>query len=1258
MATSLAANSTIIGTPGNDGLLGTSGNDTIDGGGGSDVINAGSGNDTMVYRLGANAGATDICVGGSGADTLMLQLTQSEWADAGVRAELERYVSFLSNVSLNSKGEVSSASSNDFVFRFPNGGTLMLRMTEKLAVAVQDASGQYVVVDHMASVISGAATASLIEAGGVDNAIAGTPSATGDLYADDLNGPDDAFQPASGAAMYGSYSISSTGVWTYNLDNDHGDVQALNVGGTLTDSFTVLAQDGSSQVVTVLINGANDVAQITGTIAGTVVEAGGVGNANGNTPEASGTLVCSDVDNPGGAFQAASGMAAYGTYAVTAGGVWTYSLNNDHGDVQTLNVGGTLNDTFTVLTQDGTAQVVTVTINGSDDAAVITGTTQGSVVEAGSLYDGSTVQDPNVNDTATVTVGMVRGTAQVGTGTITGSSGAGGTTGDSGGEAGGEQGTARGTLFCADVDNTGSTFIANSTWTIQGYGTYAVDSQGHWIYTVDDTNADVQALNIGGTLTDTFTVRAVDGTAQVITVTINGSNDAAVITGTTQGSVDEAGGLYNGQQGTTTVSGTLYSADVDNIGNAFIADPVGTENVSTPPPSPDTDGIALAGAVRTDSAPIMALSDHGYGTYAVDPQGHWIYTVYNDDSAVQALNVGETLTDTFTVRSVDGTAQVIEVTINGANDAAVITGDVYRPVFEAGGVDNGAAGQALATGLLSCSDVDDENVFRAADAASSDQGYGTFTVTTQGQWTYTLNDDDSRVQELNLIDSLTDSFTVFAQDGTEQVVTVMIHGSDDASKITGTSSGAVTEAGGVDNGWATPPLTGVLNVSDVDNPYMSFVVDTGAATYGTYQISHLGEWTYRLDNTKGVVEELNTSSQPLLDQFTVRTLDGTEQTVTITINGANDVAVISGTDSGTVIEAGSGTPGQPTISGDLLSSDLDNAGDVFRAVSGHTDYGTYAITSTGVWTYTLDNANATVQALNTGGSLGDWFNLDTEDGTSQIVSITIQGTTDAVNHAPTGMTVTPLDVGDGPLQGPIATLSTTDPDVGDSHTYSGINPGSFGISGSSISAAGPVSSGSYQWNIRSTDAAGSWVSTDIAVFVGTGGADSFRASDINTFFYGAGGADSFNGGSGDDYLFGQADNDTLSASAGNDWIVGGNGSDVLMGGDGSDMFVFNSAMGSSNVDSIGDFTTGIDRIVLDNGIFDALGTGALLAGAFVNVSPGSTVTAATRIIYNGATGELKYDADGSGAVEAVLIAVMGSPFHGNPSLYSTDFLVI
>ena len=81
------------------------------------------------------------------------------------------------------------------------------------------------------------------------------------------------------------------------------------------------------------------------------------------------------MDNPANTFQAvAAGTASdsgYGSYAMAAGGTWTYTLNNNNAAVQALNVGGTLTDTFTVHTQDGTAQQVTVTINGANDSPVL-----------------------------------------------------------------------------------------------------------------------------------------------------------------------------------------------------------------------------------------------------------------------------------------------------------------------------------------------------------------------------------------------------------------------------------------------------------------------------------------------------------------------------------------------------------------------------------------------------------------------------------------------------------------------------------------------------------------------------------------------------------------------------------------------------------------------------------------------------------------------------------------------------------------------
>ena len=175
---------------------------------------------------------------------------------------------------------------------------------------------------------------------------------------------------------------------------------------------------------------------------------------------------------------------------------------------------------------------------------------------------------------------------------------------------------------------------------------------GTWTYTLNNANASVQALNAGQTLTDTFTVLTADGTAKVVSVTINGTNDAAVISGATSGSVTEAGG---GSPGTPSATGHLFDSDVDNTPNTFKA-------VSS-----------------------ATVSSGGYGTYTVDPSGHWTYNLNNSSAAVQGLNAGQTLTDTFTVKTADGTAQVVSVTINGTNDAAVISGTSSGSVVEAAG---------------------------------------------------------------------------------------------------------------------------------------------------------------------------------------------------------------------------------------------------------------------------------------------------------------------------------------------------------------------------------------------------------------------------------------------------------------------------------------------------------------------------------------------------------------------------------------------
>src|SRR5438128_2450626 len=94
-----------------------------------------------------------------------------------------------------------------------------------------------------AAEITGTSTGDVTEAGGVANAIPGTPTASGDLNATDVDNTVDHFLslhdalPISGAL--GTYGVTAAGVWTYTLDNTNSTVQALNVGASTTDTFTI-----------------------------------------------------------------------------------------------------------------------------------------------------------------------------------------------------------------------------------------------------------------------------------------------------------------------------------------------------------------------------------------------------------------------------------------------------------------------------------------------------------------------------------------------------------------------------------------------------------------------------------------------------------------------------------------------------------------------------------------------------------------------------------------------------------------------------------------------------------------------------------------------------------------------------------------------------------------------------------------------------------------------------------------------------------
>ena len=129
----------------------------------------------------------------------------------------------------------------------------------------------------------------------------------------------------------------------------------------------------------------------------------------------------------------------------------------------------------------------------------------------------------------------------------------------------------------------------------------------------------------------------------------------------------------------------------------------------------------------------------------------------------------------------------------------------------------------------------------------------------------------------------------------------------------------------------------------------------------------------------------------------------------------------------------------------------------------------------------------------------------------------------------------------------------------------------------------------------------------------------------------------------------------LNGGTGNDTLVGGTGNDTLVGGlGGADTFVFNTFLDAWNVDRITDLNVVADTVQLANAIFIGLANGELIAAAFMANATGLAGDASDRIIYETTTGNLFFDADGTGAGSRVQFAVI------NPglSLTNADFFVV
>ena len=282
----------------------------------------------------------------------------------------------------------------------------------------------------------------------------------------------------------------------------------------------------------------------------------------------------------------------------------------------------------------------------------------------------------------------------------------------------------------------------------------------------------------------------------------------------------------------------------------------------------DDDGNGTDADPDLDNLTVNAVTVNGtHGTLQVNPDGTYTYTLDNNDPAVQGLDIGETLTESFSYTVSDGEGGVasanIVITINGTNDAPI-------PSAVPNQVDQDTDVVSLQTSNF-FSDVDDTNL--AYSVTGLPTGLSIDPAT--GEISGTLDSSASQ-----------------GGPNADGIYTVFVTAEDDNGEFAVNSfTWTVTNPGpiAVDDNFATnedTPLNGSVDVNDSDPDGDTLVYQQlSNATNGSVTFNN-GAFTYT------PVADFHGT-----DSFTYEVIDAdgavATATVTINVNSVNDLPTVN-----------------------------------------------------------------------------------------------------------------------------------------------------------------------------------------------------------------------------------------------------------------------------------------------------------------------------------------------------------------------------
>lgn len=781
-------------------------------------------------------------------------------------------------------------------------------VTQSYTVTVDDGQGG-TVSQPVAVTITGTNDAPTIIAAVSSGAVVedGVTSAAGAIaFADvDLRDSHTVSSTADGSGYLGTFTATVTddgsndgaGSVSWNFAVDNAAIQYLAAGQTLTQTYTVVVDDGNggtvSQPVTVTITGTNDAPVIT-----SADRTGGVAEAEPVTGVVAATTpVLADTET-NNSFATAQ-LINRSDLRIAAGNTNLADPTDPSVRIQGAISTSADQDVFRIDLQPG--ETLTLDI---DFAGIIPGV--GGLDSFVFLYDaaGNLL---NFNDDSSTSVGGGGSTSTMDSflqfvatlgGTyyivvkdfdLFGQSSAGTYALNVSVDSQNLLLTDTGAMTFADVDLSdghtvsvaagGDGYLGGLTAVVSNASTNDGAGAVQWTFSV--ANAAVQFLAAGETRTQSYVVTVNDGqggtASETVTVTITGENDRPTIsTAFSSGQVVENAAL--------SASGVIAFDDVDLIDGHSV--------------SSAADGTGYLGNFSA------SITDPATGAGA----GEITWSFNASDAELQYLAAGQSLLQRYIVTVDDGnggtTQQLVNITITGTNDAPTITAAVSNGAVVEDGVTS-------AGGAIAFNDVDLRDGHTVASTANGAGYVGAFNaaVTDNGagdgagsvEWNFSV--DNAAIQYLAAGETLTQSYTVTVSDGqggtVDQIVTVTLTGTNDAPVVQGVSAAAAEDGA---------PVTIAFSADDVDSDD-----DAGTLTYAITSapaegsVVNNGDGTFSFDPGADFQDLAAGETRQIIFGYEAADAHGatTPGSVTITVTGTNDAPVTGDVElGGTSVGAG------------------------------------------------------------------------------------------------------------------------------------------------------------------------------------------------------------------------------------------------------------------------------------------------------------------------------------------------------------------